>query len=159
MFLACVEEEDVRNVVLGSVVFDSGWEEHVVGLIAGCHSCVPAVKDPEVLVVDEVGNLSAGMAGLFNCATQSRGRDTGKSRLASKSSPGCQLQELLWSGSIRCGGLSPVEVGDSVHCQRDGKVSAVECGKLNAVSFSVGQTVKTSSCEISKQQSAVGVDV
>ena len=157
--LACVEDEDVRTVVLGSVVVESGWEEHVAGLVAGCHSCVPAVKDPEVLVVEEVGNLSAALAGYFKCATHFRGRDTGKSRLASKSRPGCQLQELLWSGSIRCGGLSAVEDGVSAHCQSDGKVFRVECGKSNAESFNVGQIVKANSCEIAKRQSAARVDV
>ena len=30
--LACIEEADVRTVVLGSLVVESGWEEDVVGL-------------------------------------------------------------------------------------------------------------------------------
>ena len=42
--MACLEEEDVRIVVLGSVVVESGLEEDVAGLFAGWHFLVPAVK-------------------------------------------------------------------------------------------------------------------
>ena len=55
--LARLEEEDVRTVVLGSVVVASGWEEDVALPLAGWHSCVLSVKGPEKLVVEE---LSAG---------------------------------------------------------------------------------------------------
>ena len=49
-------------MVLGSVVVDSGWGEDDAGLLAEWHSCVPSVKGPEVLVVDEVGELLTGLS-------------------------------------------------------------------------------------------------
>ena len=58
----CVEDEVVCTVVLGSVVIESGWEEDVVGLLVGWHSCVPSVRGPKLLVVDEVSDLWAGLA-------------------------------------------------------------------------------------------------
>ena len=59
---ACIEEENVRTAVLGSVVFASVTEEDVAGLLAGWNSCIPSLKGPEVPVVDEVGELSARLS-------------------------------------------------------------------------------------------------
>ena len=61
LVLACVEQEDVQSEVLGSVV-GLEWQEDVAGLLAGSHSRVPSVKGPEVLMVDEVSDLPAGLA-------------------------------------------------------------------------------------------------
>ena len=63
MVLACIEERNVRTVVLGSVAVGSGWERDVAWLLAGWHSCVPSVKGPEVFVVNVVGELSSRLSG------------------------------------------------------------------------------------------------
>ena len=52
----------MRNEVLGSVVVGSEWQEDMAGLLAGWNSRVPSVKGPEVLMVDEVSDLPAGLA-------------------------------------------------------------------------------------------------
>ena len=60
MVLAYVEGVNVRIVVLGSVVVESGWEEDMAWLLAGWQSSVSAVKGTVFPVVVEVGDLSAG---------------------------------------------------------------------------------------------------
>ena len=62
MVLACVYEENVRTVVLGSVVMESGWEEDIAGLRADWHSSVLTVKGSTVMSIDEVCGLSVGLA-------------------------------------------------------------------------------------------------
>ena len=62
MVLARVEDEDIRTAVFGIVVVEPRWQEDVAGLLAGWHSCLPAVEGPEILLIDEVGDLCAGLA-------------------------------------------------------------------------------------------------
>ena len=63
---ACIEEEVVRSVVLGSVVVESGWEKDMAVLLGGWHSSVPCVKGPEIMVGGEVDDLSVRLSSLIN---------------------------------------------------------------------------------------------
>ena len=56
--VACIEEEDIWTVMLGSVVVESGWEEGVAGLLSRWHWCVSSAKAQKyLLLIRWVGNL------------------------------------------------------------------------------------------------------
>ena len=130
--LSYIEDENVRTVVLGSVVVESSWEGDVAELLPGWQLCVPSVKGPEVLVVDEVHEISAGLASAIVQGSLAVVKPVGVICLHNPIRGG-ELKKILKSRNVRCAGLSPVEDGVLAHCQNDGKAPWIECGKFQFV--------------------------
>ena len=55
----CIEEGTVRIIVLGTVAFETSWEEDVSQVLTSWHACSNTINGPRVLVVDEIGPFSA----------------------------------------------------------------------------------------------------
>ena len=59
---SCIVEGTVRNIVVGTVVVETWWEEDVCQVPANSHSCSNTTNGPRALVFDDVGPFSAVLA-------------------------------------------------------------------------------------------------
>ena len=60
--MICTHQGTVRNIVLGTVVVETTWEEKVCQVLANWHSCSNTTNRPRAIILVEVGPFSVVLA-------------------------------------------------------------------------------------------------